>query len=98
MIWESLVNDDMGISFKYPDSWTCQEFSCNLDGVAICLSENEGTDCGQTCGMDSPSSPIYFYIDTWNNSKDKQKSFYLSDSNYKDIFDKILSTFRFIEQ
>jgi hypothetical protein len=93
--WKTYRNENMGISFDYPSTWIYQEFSCNLDGVAFCLIKNGITGCEQTCGMDSPESPIYFYLDGWNNSKDKQKSFVLNDNKYKDIFDQMLFTFKF---
>lgn len=93
--WERYTNEKLGISFNYPGDWTYQEFSCNLDGVAFCPIKNGITGCGQTCGMDSSESPIYFYFDGWNNSKDKQKSFVLKDNGYKDIFDEMLNTFKF---
>lgn len=91
--WKTYANASLGISIDYPSSWTYQEYSCNIDGVAFCPQKNGATGCGLTCSMDNPSIPISFVFDMWNNSKDKQKSFSLSDTKYKDIFDKMVSSF-----
>ena len=101
----------VGIKFsiKYPSSWTYQKFSCNIDGVAFCpLKGNNPSNCGQTCGMDSPISPIYLYqyrgepgihksknIKYW---KEPNISLNLSESDeeYRDIYTKMITTFEFV--
>lgn len=91
--WKTYTNSELKILILYPSAWTYQGFSCNLDGIAFCPMQKGKTGCGQTCGMDSPSSPIYFYFDSWNNTKDKQKSFLLNDQKYQDVYNNMLSTF-----
>lgn len=93
-------------SIKYPSSWTYQEFRCNLHGVAFCpLAGNSASNCGVTCGMDSPDSPIYLYplrgepvinesenIKYW---KDPNISLDLVNDQYRDIYNSMITTFEF---
>jgi len=100
----------VGIKFsiKYPSSWTYQKFSCNIDGVAFCpLKGNSPSNCGQTCGMDSPISPIYLYpfrgepiipeskdIKYWKEPNIKLD---LTNEKHRDIYTKMIDTFEFIK-
>lgn len=93
--WKTYTNSELGVLFDYPSTWTYQEFSCNAEGVAFCPIKAGVSGCGQTCSMDSPASPIYFSTDMWRNSKDKQKSFLPPDEKYRDIYNQMLSTFKF---
>jgi len=105
--WITYQDTNMGVSFsfKYPSSWTYQKFSCNVDGVAFCpLIENSPSNCGQTCGMDSPISPIYLHqyqgkpavgeSDTSKYWADPNISLSLRDSKYKEVFTNIIYTFK----
>ncbi|MCX6719911.1 MAG: hypothetical protein NTV36_02280 [Candidatus Staskawiczbacteria bacterium] len=80
-----------GVSFEYPSDWIYQAFNCNLEGVAFCPAKAGATGCGQTCGINSPESPIYFYVSATVSKSNLQ----LKDNNYKDIYNQILSTFKF---
>jgi len=80
-----------GISFEYPSNWTYQQFNCNLEGVAFCPAKAGVTGCGQTCGMDSPTSPMYFYASATVSKNNLQ----LKDNNYRNIYNQMLSTFKF---
>lgn len=93
--WKTYADANMGVSVKYPSSWTYQEFSCNLAGVAFCpLAGNSLLNCKQTCGMDSPASPIYLYN---NGNKTAKTNLELksTDYEYKKIYDQMLSTLKF---
>lgn len=93
--WKTYTDANMGVLVKYPSSWTYQEFSCNLAGVAFCpLVGNSLLNCKQTCGMNSPVSPIYLnYGNTIAETNLKLKS---TDYEYKKIYDQMISTFKFI--
>lgn len=92
--WKTYADANMGVSVKYPSSWTYQEFSCNIDGVAFCpLAGNSLLNCKQTCGMDSPASPIYLYGGKTIVGSNLQLN--STDYEYKKIYDRMLSTFKF---
>ncbi|MDP3882491.1 MAG: hypothetical protein Q8Q48_00330 [Candidatus Staskawiczbacteria bacterium] len=92
--WKTYTSAEYGFEIKYPADWTYQVFNCNLNGIAFCsLATNNPSFCGQTCGADSPYSPIYFYI-TPNISSN---SLILHDESYKEVYNKMISTFKFIE-
>lgn len=92
--WKTYTNTSLGISMDYPATWTYQEISCNIDGVAFCPIKSGVSGCAQTCSMNNQAPPISFYKDTWVNTKNKQNSFRLNDINYKDIFDQMLYSFK----
>lgn len=94
--WKTYTDTNNNITLKYPSSWTYQKFSCNTEGVAFCpLTGHVSLNCGQTCGADSPESPIYLYTDgiaygvvpslvQWNKSVE-----------YKQIFNEMTASFTF---
>ncbi len=93
--WKTYTNEDYGFEIEYPVDWTYQKFNCNLTGIAFCpLVENNPSFCGQTCSADSPSSPIYFYI----IPNISNESLILRDDSYKEVYQKMLSTFKFINK
>ncbi len=90
--WKTYTDISLGISVKYPSSWTYQKFSCNIDGVAFCpLAGNSLLNCRQTCGMNSPESPIYIHTNGLGSNLDLNST----DSGYKTIYNEMLSTFKF---
>jgi len=106
--WKTYQDANMGVSFsfKYPSSWTYQKFSCNLDGVAFCpLAGNSSSNCRVTCGMNSPTSSIYLYpfqgepviveSDTIKYWKEPNISLDLNDSEYKNIYTEMISSFEY---
>ena len=95
--WKTYSDSNQGVSFKYPSSWIYQKFSFNLDGVAFCP---DSSNCGvQIEGTNEKSAPIIFYFyegDPTLLTPDIIKShFRLIDNKYKDIFDQMVSTFKF---
>jgi hypothetical protein len=105
--WKTYEDTVLKISIKYPPSWTYQKFSCNVDGVAFCLSKQGATGCGQTCAPNSPTSPIYLYnytgkpvVDGTSKGEtkllgDMNTGLTLSDKTQRGIYTKMISTFKF---
>jgi len=92
--WKTYTNEEYSFEIKYPSDWTYQKFSCNLDGIAFCpLIGNNVLNCGQTCDMNSPESPIYFYM----SSQISSQSLKLWDNQYIEIYEKMILTFKFIQ-
>ena len=99
-------NNGMEFSIEYPDTWTYQEFSCNVSGVAFCpLAGNSASNCKMTCAMNSPESPIYLYpysgspiIDESDSIKywsEPNVSLNMQDDNYRKIYQEMISSFEF---
>jgi hypothetical protein len=102
--WKTYSDSSQGISFKYPSTWTHQQANCNLYAVAFCpLAGNSPSNCGVTCSMNN-HIPIYFYPYQGDVSSATAQDMAgwtkphlaLRDSKYKEIYDEMVSTFKFI--
>jgi hypothetical protein len=98
--WKTYTKDTLGISFKYPSSWIHKKFSYNVDGEAFCPNLPEYGDCDVNSGPANQSSaPIVYYFyegDSKSATIELMKSYFkLWDHKYENIYDKMLSTFKF---
>lgn len=95
--WQIYRDETRSVEFAYPKSWTYQKFSCNLDGMAFCPTNNKlgQFNCEMTCSPETKTSPIYFYYKGTPSSTAEDLK--LKDKNYSEIYNYMVSTFRIIK-
>lgn len=105
--WKTYKGTNQGVSFslKYPPSWTYQEFSCNIEGVAFCPIENKTglLNCGVTCSMQDQVVAIFInFVEPGaepalspEHKYWKASGVILStdDNKYKEIYNGMIKTF-----